>query len=219
MSAPRRERLAKTEVQIIAERSRRLGGDDEVYRANGFSSANEYWTDATAEIMPQWRFMRMLLVHHLTPDRIGRDAHERDLQYALDCAHENGEPWCIAAEITNTGDLARKYRQMVKAGIKERRMRPREAAAYLLSQPRHEHLVPAGLKAFLRSQKTAAAAPKKKRHRPKVDPVKILMAEMLRTGELTHAKLQGMTGERMEDVFDADSETCTTARREVLDEA
>ena len=66
---------------------------------------------------------------------------------------------------------------------------------------------------------TANPAPKKNRHRPKVDPVKLVMKEMLHTGETSPAKLAGMSHERMADVFDSDPRTCAKARREVLGEA
>jgi hypothetical protein len=183
------------ELLITRERLTGTGRTDEdVYAQVGFNSADEYWSDATAAPMGLSKFVHMLAIHFLNPALEGSgDYYKLDLEDALRIALENGEPWFI--EVPG----------------KERRIRPRAAATYLLSLPKCEHLVPSGLKDFLRSQSSTARAAKPRHHRARKTE---LIIEKMR--KMDPAKLRAMKQKEMVAVFNAARSTCETARKKVL---
>jgi hypothetical protein len=143
-------------------------------------------------------FVDTLAIHRLNPALKGIDGFKIDLSDALRFAFENREPWCIETQ-------------------RERRLRPREATAYLLSQPTCEHLVPDGLKAFLASlnkptasEGNSPAKPKRRRRRPKFDPI----VEQMRS--MDQSELRGAMEKRLEHKFGASRDTVRKARDEVL---
>jgi hypothetical protein len=183
--SPKRERLAMAENRLQHEKLLGTGrGDGDVYVEVGFRDENEYWNDRTAGVMSMSDFIDTLAIHRLNPGLEGCDGFARDLSHALNFAIENGEAWIIRAK-------------------DELRLRPRDAAAYLLSQPQCEHLVPESLKIFLESQKSPTAAPaassmlgSKQRSQPKRNKIKERMREWLREGhspaELRDEKEKGL---------------------------
>jgi hypothetical protein len=201
-SAPKRERLVMAELLLTIEKSLGAGrSDGEIYAKAGFRDENEYWSGRTAGIMSVSNFVHTLAIHRLHPSLVGVEGYKLDLSHALNFAFENGEPWCI-----ETRD--------------ERRLRPREAAEYLMSQPKCEHLVPPGLKAFLASRNAALVpqrpngAPdfKQPRSRPKFSKIVEDMRSMNR------AELKSETEKSLAHRFGASRDTVRRARQEVLAE-
>jgi hypothetical protein len=168
--APDRTRLVTARLLIAKERS--LGttrSDDEICKQAGFSGgASEYWRDALAEPMREDSFVHMLAIHFASPSLEGSAPYyDADLREALLSAFKNAEPWFI--EILG----------------EERRLRPREAVAYLLSMPRRRHLVPPSLKAFLESQRLSATTSipaTETRRQSKRTEIKELMKKWLEQG-------------------------------------
>jgi len=194
--APRRTRLAMAELLIARERSMGIvRADCDVFLEAGFGSASEYWSDATAGVTDESSFVHTLAIHFLGPDLPYSDFYEPELRDALDIARENGELWFIDVP------------------DKERRLRPREAAAYLLSQPTKEHLVPSGLKAFLQSEVQTAPRQRRRSSPPKTDP----MIEKMR--KMDRAALKSLTQKEMAARFGAARSTCENARKKVLSES
>jgi hypothetical protein len=196
--APKRLRLALTENRLQQEKLLGTGRSDSVYVATGFRDENEYWSDRTAGVISVSDFVHTLAIHRLQPSLEGVEGYKRDLSHALNFAFENREPWCIEAQV-------------------ERRLRPREAAAYLLSQPTCEHLVPAGLKAFLGSlgapvvaEKNSPADCRPRQRRQKLDPI-IEQMRLMNPAELKREKEKNLAIS-----FGVSRDTVRKARNEVL---
>jgi len=197
--APRRRRLAMADLLIAHARST-TGTDGNAYAEAGFRSPDEYWADATSEPMEVSKFVHRLVIHFLTPSEDG-DYYKRDLEVALHTAAVNGESWFI--EVPG----------------KECKLRPRDAAQWLLSMPKREHLVPVGLRAFLEDSQTSATADpapivaaksRRKGKRPKSDAI-IARMRTMDPDKLTELREKQLAAE-----FGASRDTCRKARDEVL---
>jgi hypothetical protein len=197
--APKRTRLAKAALIISRDRSTGVQrSDDDRCKEANFSGADEYWSDATAAVMEQHAFIHMLAIHHLDPALEHIKFVQVELQEALDYAAENDEPWFI--NVPN----------------KERRVRPRQAAMFLATQPQYEHLVPPSLQAFLGTGASKTAhqiKPRNSRSPTKSTLIKQKMREM------NPAELGKLSQKEMAARFGGVRSTNQIAREEVLAES
>jgi hypothetical protein len=197
--APKRKRLAMADHLIASERLKGVKRTDEsIYVEVGFANADEYWRDATAAVMELPDFVHQFAIHFLQPEG-GSAYYKLDLEDALRFAAENGEPWFIKLD---RGEL---------------RLHPREAAVYLLAQPKCEHLVPPGLKTFLESQKPSVAIqtipPAAKRSRQSAWQTDRIIKEMM---AMDPTELARLTQKEMRHRFRAARSTCKNARQKAL---
>ncbi len=193
MKAPKRQRLVMADLLIASEKS--LSGSssrtyEEIYAEAGFRSADEYWSDATSE---QSGFEHRLMIHFLSPSLKDVRGYEQDLEDAKCFAAENGEPWI--KEING--------RKIVR--------RPREAAEWLLSQPTREHLIPAGLRAFLSQEPPTTAQPTKPQ---RLKPKRLRVEEKMR--KCDPVQLDALKQKELPKLFGAGRTLCVEVRKEVL---
>jgi len=123
-----------------------LRGDEEILKECGYRDANEYWDVAMSEEMTVSDFVTLLEGHLLDPGRTADEIHGRAVRISklvedsLHKAWQNGESWFIGAKDANSD-------------FTKSRVRPREAAMWLLGRPLHKDRLPATLCAYLENQR------------------------------------------------------------------
>lgn len=122
-----------------------LRGDEEILKECGYRDANEYWDVALSEEMTVSDFVTLLEGHLLDPGRTADEIHGRAVRISglvedsLHNAWQNGENWFIGAKDANSD-------------FTKSRVRPREAAMWLLGRPLHKDRLPATLCAYLENE-------------------------------------------------------------------
>ena len=145
-------RLEKATLRIRNNRISGLACDDEaILRECGYRDANEYWHVATSRGTKVSAFVALLESHLLDPQGVSDRVIWRTMPIsalinaALSEAWADGEGWFIAAKGASD--------DFTKA-----RLRPREAAMWLLRNPLYEDRVPATLRAYLENEQPARPA-------------------------------------------------------------
>lgn len=218
-------RFIKATAEIRANRTVGFGrADDEILRQNGFLDACEYWKVALAQEMEVPEFVRLLETHLLDPARTAEEISgaalpiEMSIVQSLQEAFENGEGWLFQPRSGGNG-------------LKSFRLRPREAAEWLLARPLDRDRVPDTLRACLelggqcdlsiapRAPGATAkeASPRKRGRKPEqISRVKLEMRAAIESGEMKPSDLEDVAEKRLETRFKASRDTCRKARTEVL---
>jgi hypothetical protein len=157
------ERVRSTIVTTLIGQARSEGWldrEEEICKAAGYPSADDYWRTKMSEAMKALSFAHLLAVHQLDPTEQLSVASRRPRRYsnttpfdpertqvralvdsALLRALEASETWFIGAAPVHG-------RAATLSDLNALKLHPRAAAEWLLSRPRWQQLVPSGLRAF-----------------------------------------------------------------------
>jgi len=141
-------RFTTATMKIRANRTAGLGQTDlEILQEHKFQNFDEYWLIAISQEMEMTEFIRLLEAHLLDPQGFADEVHQRRLpigrliEHSLNEAWENGETWFVGR-----GPQA-EYSPL------KLRLRPREAAEWILQRPLQRDRLPATLRAYLESKR------------------------------------------------------------------
>lgn len=215
--AGKSELIRNTLVSIRLTQARQEGygdrADHAICTAAGYSGIGDYWHSALSEPMKESSFSHLLATHMLDPyERLNpfdpRPVARQLLDSALRVAWEAGETFFIRrGDETFSGNTL---------------LRPQEATAWLLAQPKRREGVPPSLREYLHNRGTQSSIKGKtkasalgSRRGPAAKVRERVKNEMRK---LPPADLRKLTQYEMKIRFNAAESTCRAARDAVLAE-